>query len=935
MTTSKGRAAAVVLLVALATTVHAAPVAERIYLSGTGPADAVEWEFKLSKGRGSGEWTTIPVPSNWEQHGFGNYNYGDDEPASKHDESGTYRTTFTIPEAWQDKHVRLVFEGSMTQTSIRINGKPVGAPNHGGYLPFRFILDETNIEYGKENVLEVLVKKKPDNESLDQAERKADYWVFGGIYRPVYLEVQPRVFVNRLAIDAQADGTLRLDVFPQVQYTTRFRQDLITYVDEVIAQVQTLDGSDVGEPMSAAINGGSGRIRLGTKTDNPKLWSPEYPNLYQVKVTLKYKGEPISEKTERFGYRTIELRPEDGLYLNGTRILVKGINRNVFDPEDGRAIDAEKVWAEARAIKAMNANLVRSHLPPTFEFMRASDELGLMIITELTTWHDPAIDTPIARNIAYELVTNYQNHPSVILWANGNENGFNLEIDELYHLYDLQNRPVIHPWVYFEGIDTSHYPNYDEMLSRLQGPVVYLPTEFLHGLYDGGHGAGLEDYWTAVRESKFGAGGVLWCWADAAISRTDMDGRLDTFGNRSADGIVGPHGEKEASYFTVREIWSPVQIDLDTLPQDFDGRLPVENRYYETLLDERSFEWRLLDLSDSTVRASARFQGPGIEPGASGTLKIPLPDDWRDSDALELAAVGPDGVEIMRWSWAVGTPPAIAVDTNVLPEQDEGNPFAVRAGNIAWSFSPRTGQLLSATIDGEETGFAAGPTLYAGTLDGALEISHQWNVTAIRDGDLVVVKTKSEEGSWFRWEMSPGGTATLDYSFSTVDQELAYLAVGFDLPEDVVSGKQWLGDGPHRVWGNRLKGPQYGRWGDTYNDIVPGVDWGKPEFKGIFANVDWMQIDLKSGNSIVLDTASGTSVGVLRPGNAEGGELNKNSRFGPVHAWWHYPEGGGLHLFHKLPGTGSKFYNAEHHGPQGSPSIVPGPISGRVIFRLQ
>ena len=92
------------LLLALTTSSFAEPV----YISGTEPGDVMEWEFFCSKGRQSGEWTTIPVPSNWEQHGFGNYNYGRDD--EKHDETGLYRTTFFAPQAWKDQHVRLVFE---------------------------------------------------------------------------------------------------------------------------------------------------------------------------------------------------------------------------------------------------------------------------------------------------------------------------------------------------------------------------------------------------------------------------------------------------------------------------------------------------------------------------------------------------------------------------------------------------------------------------------------------------------------------------------------------------------------------------------------------------------------------------------------------------------------------------------------------------------
>ncbi|QBG49232.1 glycoside hydrolase family 2 [Verrucomicrobia bacterium S94] len=910
----------------------AAQHAERVYLSGKGPSDAVEWDFFCSKGRKSGEWTKIPVPSNWEQQGFGAYNYGHEPAAEKADETGRYKTTFFAPKEWKDKHVRLVFEGSMTQTEVTINGKQAGFPNYGGYLPFRYILDKTKLKYGEENVLEVLVKKKPDNDSLDQAERKADFWVFGGIYRPVYLEVLPREFVNRVAIDARMDGSFRMDVFPQVQQPTKFREEFKEYVDELTAQIQTLDGENVGKPMIAPIYGSAGRIRLENHIKKPSLWSPEHPNLYQVKLTMKHKGKVLSTTVERFGFRTFEHRLGDGLYLNGKRILIKGVNRNVFDPQHGRAIDAERVWREACEIKAMNANLVRSHMPPTMEFMRACDELGLMVITELCNWHDPVIDTPIARNLVYELVTTYQNHPSVIIWANGNENGFNLEVDELYHLYDLQNRPIIHPWAYFEGMNTKHYPDWKEFQLRLSHDKVYLPTEFLHGLYDGGHGAGLQDYWDAIKASPIAAGGVLWCWADAAIARTDREGMLDTDGNHSADGIVGPNGEKEASYYSIREIWSPIQIAMKSLPDNFSGKIPLENRFYETRLDACSFEWKLVnhtgpfEETQSSVQAEGRVTGPKIKPGKTGMLKLRLPENWKKATALELRAFSSGGREIMQWAWPIRSPEIKGAEAVV--RQADDNPFEITAGTTTWKFSPETGQLLNCSAEG----FGRGPVLYAGTLDGALEFSCVWKTSVAKKNNTVVIRSVSEDAS-FSWTVLPDGSAVLDYDFSAPTNELVYAAIGFDLEEAAVASKRWLGQGPDRIWGNRLRGPQFGLWENEYNDHVVGVNWGETPFKGIFGNVDWMQLNLKSGKTLVADTDY-AAVGVLRPANAEG-ERNKHGPTSPVHAWWHYPESGGLYLFHKLPGTGTKFANAWELGPQGNVTVLKRTIAGRIQLMVK
>ncbi|XPF93356.1 glycoside hydrolase family 2 TIM barrel-domain containing protein [Colwellia sp. RE-S-Sl-9] len=923
--------------------------AERIYLSGKGPSDAIAWQFMCSEGRKCGQWTTIPVPSNWEQHGFGNYNYGHDLPAEKHDEVGTYKTTFFVKNEWKEKHIRLVFEGSMTETTVYLNGKKLGMSHFGGYVPFRHDLtkEKDTLKYGEKNELTVVVAKKPSNESLDHAERKADYWVFGGIYRPVYLEVQNKSFVNRVAIDAKADGSFALDVFPQLNYITKFKKTPSIYVDEVYAQIYSLDGKKIGKAMSTPMLHGSGRIRFNTKVNNHKIWSPEFPNLYTVKVELRKAGQTISQYQQKFGFRTFELRRQDGFYLNGKKLLIKGVNRNGFDPINGRALDKEKVWNDARAIKAANMNLVRSHLPPTTEFMQACDELGLLVITELTNWHDPWIDTPIARNIAYEIVTKYQNHPSVILWANGNESGFNLEIDDFYHLVDLQDRPVIHPWTNFEDIETFHYPKYKELLEKLAAPTVFLPTEFLHGLYDGGHGAGLEDYWGAIRQSPTGAGGVLWCWGDAALSRTDKNGEFDTAGNMSSDGIVGPNGEKEASFYTIRDIWSPIQLGQRKLSKNFSGKLPIENRYAETNLSACHFTWRLVNYSqakdpevNTTIFAQGELHGPAVLAGKSGVLNLTLPNNWQQADALELTAYHPRGGEVMQWSLPIEKEQRAITNNKVIVEQINGNPFEFKIGQQVWKFSEKTGLLISSSVNGQASGLANGPVLYGATVEEKLNFSTDWQASAEQKNGQYLIKSSNGQGDFFTWIIADNGSVTLDYQFAEIDKALKYLAVGFDLPENNVVAKTWLGNGPYRVWANRLKGANYGIWQNNYNDKLTGLNlWGTPEFKGIFADVDWMKLTLKSDTSLIIDTQAESYVGVLQPSNTIATtpvHPKKLPREGdaPLHAVWNYPDAGGLHFFHKLPGVGTKFTYAEDLGPQGQATKVHGGIAGKVIFQL-
>src|SRR5882762_4339236 len=109
-----------------------APQTARLYLSGHGPKDAVPWDFSVTGGRRAGEKTTIPVPSQWGLYGFGTYNYGE-ERAGRSDEHGLYRLSFKVPAAWKDRRVHLVFEGVMTDTTVKVNGRLAGPVHQGGF----------------------------------------------------------------------------------------------------------------------------------------------------------------------------------------------------------------------------------------------------------------------------------------------------------------------------------------------------------------------------------------------------------------------------------------------------------------------------------------------------------------------------------------------------------------------------------------------------------------------------------------------------------------------------------------------------------------------------------------------------------------------------------------------------------------------------------
>ena len=199
------------LLFTICAFASATPSSERLYLSGKSKDDPIDWQFKVSAGRKADRWTTIPVPSQWELQGFGAYNYGHDQVRNdlpRLNEEGYYKLKFTVPKEWRDQAIKLVFEGVMTDAEVTLNGRPLGS-HQGAFYEFSFPVEKLlKFEPTGSNLLEVKVAKHSANQSVNRAERHADYWIFGGIFRPVYLQAAPPNHIERVAANAQADGSL-------------------------------------------------------------------------------------------------------------------------------------------------------------------------------------------------------------------------------------------------------------------------------------------------------------------------------------------------------------------------------------------------------------------------------------------------------------------------------------------------------------------------------------------------------------------------------------------------------------------------------------------------------------------------------------------------------------------------------------------------------
>jgi len=889
------------------------------YLSGRGSDDTVDWQFKATDGRRAHEWTTIPVPSNWELQGFGAYNYGHDKPKS--DEKGFYRTIFMLPAHWAQKRIFIVFEGSMTDTEVRVNGQLTGPMHRGGFYRFRYEITKL-VHFNQKNFLQVLVSKVSADSTVELAERRSDYWVFGGIYRPVYLEAVPQTFIDWTAINARADGSFRAKVFLNGNVPAT----------RVAAQIYTLDGSPLGKPFEIGVKSGEDSVFLTTRVTGQKNWTAETPNLYRAEFQLWRSEKLLHTVRQRFGFRTFEVRKGRGLFLNGQRILLKGCSRHSFWPTTGRALNRNQCRQDILTIKQMNMNAVRmSHYPPDSYFLDLCDELGLYVLDELGGWQRPPYGTAVGEKLLAEMLKRDVNHPSILFWDNGNEGGWNPDLDDDFAKYDLQKRTVLHPGALFNGVDAHHYPSYARLQEELQDSNLVLPTEILHGLYDGGLGAGLDDYWKLLSPHPHFGGMFLWVFADEGVVRTDKNCFIDTDGNHAPDGILGPFHEKEASFYTVREIWSPVFIDTQRpFPSDFNGEIPVENRFNFTNLNQCRFEWETIRFfapsersAGHTVLASGSFFGPDVSPHKKGVLHVPLPEDFKNADGLVLRAFAPQNRLLNTWTWK-WTPPG-KILTRFVREgkkapvlEKEGEIWKIKTSSFTFLFDAKTGLLGGIRQGTHAIPFSNGPRFVAtGVTDSTVSVK-------IRTRRLPhAVKLFVEGRPHFKkleWTVDGSGWLQLSYALSDTGQT-DYLGISFDYPEKRVHKMTWLGKGPYRVWKNRLKGQTLDVWENGYKNFRPGAAWNYPEFAGYYANVNWVVLNTEDGPlTLAIDSDSL----FLRIFSQSDGDH-------PRHTKMVWPPGD-ISILHAIPAIGTKFKDADQFGPESQKFQAKGVYSGRLNF---
>ena len=369
------------------------------------------WQFTHN-----GTTQTVDLPHDWDIFEGPNSGQGTTGTGGGWFEAGKgeYRKEFRVESLeLRDKLVKLHFEGVYQKAEVYVNGQRAGQ-HHYGYTPFT--VDVTPyINKDKKQANEVVVK-------VDNSQQPNCRWYSGsGIYRHVWLETMPALHIAENGVFVTTPEVSADKARVQVDVTVQNESQADRNATVVVGGAQLMVAVKAGE---------SKTVTTTLFVNNPRLWSPESPTLYEAKVELKEAGNVIDNATARYGIRSFSFDAENGFVLNGQKVLINGACVHHDDGVLGaRAFDDAEI-RKVRQMKEAGFNLIRtSHNPTTRAFLDACDSIGMLVIDEaFDGWrtqknpydYSTVIDSCYREDI-HAMVLRDRNHPSVISWSIGNE----------------------------------------------------------------------------------------------------------------------------------------------------------------------------------------------------------------------------------------------------------------------------------------------------------------------------------------------------------------------------------------------------------------------------------------------------------------------------------------------------------------------------------
>jgi len=336
-----------------------------------------------------------------------------------------YRRAFRVPEQWRGRRIALRFEGVNYHARVWVNGRPVGG-HEDPFLPFELPIERV-VRPGEENFLAVCVDNVRRAGEVPGLQR--GWRTYGGILREVYLLAGDHLRIEDVAVTAEpVDGAgiarVEASIVNERAQAAGVTLRVRVHDGSGAAVVETTCGPASVPP------GGSAVLLAELNVAAAQPWSPDSPTLYAASLQLSADGEPVEERSVRFGFRKIEAT-RDGLLLNGRPVFLTGFNRHEDSFRAGPCADLETARRDLERMKEAGANFVRlCHYPHHPGELDLCDEIGLLAMCEIPLyWWDGLAEgeancrrkLEAARRQLETMVGRDRNHPSVIFWSVSNE----------------------------------------------------------------------------------------------------------------------------------------------------------------------------------------------------------------------------------------------------------------------------------------------------------------------------------------------------------------------------------------------------------------------------------------------------------------------------------------------------------------------------------
>lgn len=606
-------------------------------------------------------WKDISVPSNWQVQGYGTpfyrnfgYTFQRDFPRvmstppknytayKDRNPVGSYRRNFEVPANWNGSRIFITFDGVDAGFFVWINGKKAGySVNSRNAAEF----DITSFVKPGKNMIAVEVYQYTSGSYLEDQ----DMWRLSGIFRNVTLWSAPQQHIRDFSLKTDLDNAYRnatVAIAAKIKNYSTVAAPAKTISAVLYDGTKPISASKATAAVPALKPGAEAVVQLSFTVQNPQKWTAETPRLYTTVITLNSKQKVTEIISTRVGFRKIEIKNRVFM-VNGTPIKLKGVNRHEHWPEVGHAITENQMRRDLEVIKQGNCNHIRTcHYSDDPRWYELCDEYGIYLVAEANVEchglmgrfnDEPLMKAAIIdRNVAN--VQSFKNHPSVIIWSLGNENGsggtnFAAALNAVKAIDTT--RPT-----HYEGfgigaknpadIDSRMYSTPESVEKSAQDAALKKPyylCEYAHAMFNSM--GSLAEYNELFDKYPALLGGAIWEYQDQGLwNRRDPKHPILAFGGGFGEfpndhyfihkGVVASDRSPKPHYQEMKHVYQWISVSEDNLSQ---GTVKIKNKYQFINLNDFNASWTLNENGIEIAKGNITL--PEIAPLTEKSIKVP------------------------------------------------------------------------------------------------------------------------------------------------------------------------------------------------------------------------------------------------------------------------------------------------------------------------